>query len=82
MSFLDNVREWFQDIVHHHDHIEVRIVKDGDTLWSIAKTATGATTDADVQRHVEEIKALNPQIINPDEIRRGDKINLPLHWDE
>ncbi len=80
MSFLDNVREWFCNIIHHPDYIEVEVVR-GDTLWGIVKKASGATSNADVQRHVEEVMALNPDI-DPDVIHPGDKIKLPLEWDK
>lgn len=80
MSFLDKIREWVCGIVHHDDFIEVEVVK-GDTLWDIAKKASGATDNADVQRHVEEVIAINPDL-DPDVIRPGDKIKLPTAWGE
>ena len=78
MSFMDNIREWFCNVIHHDDFIEVEVVR-GDTLWAIAKKASGATTDADVQRHVDEVKKLNPDV-DPDLIHPGDRIKVPTNW--
>ena len=78
MSFLDSLKEWFCNIIHHDDYIEVEVVR-GDTLWSICERASGAKTNAEVLRHVEEVRALNPGI-DPDLIHPGDKIRLPVEW--
>ena len=78
MSFLDNVRQWFRNIVHHPDYIEVEVEKN-DTLWAICREASGATTNAEIQKHVNEVIALNPDM-NPNMIHPGEKIRLPSDW--
>lgn len=78
MSFLDNVRDWFCNIVHHDDFVEVEVVR-GDTLWAIVKRASGAKTHADARRHVDQVLELNPDV-SPGMIHPGDKIKLPRSW--
>lgn len=83
MSFLDKIREFFDSIVHHDDQDyatvrEHRVVK-GDTLWGIVRHVTGATDTAEIQRHVDEVKKLNPDV-DPDLIMPGDELKLPLSW--
>jgi spore coat assembly protein SafA len=46
------------------------VVKHGDTMWKIAKQV-GVTLD--------QLKAANPQIANPDLIMPGQVINIPSH---
>jgi LysM repeat protein len=78
MSFLDNMREWFENVFNRDDCVEVTVAK-GDTLWGICQRASGSTSNAAVQRHVEEVMQMNPGM-DPDMIRPGDKLKLPLKW--
>jgi len=78
MSFLDRALKWFESIIHHDDYAEVTVHK-GDTLWAIVQDVTGAKTNAETQRHLDEVLALNPGI-DPDMIHPGQQIRVPLDW--
>ncbi len=80
MSFLSNVRDWFNSVAHHPGYIIVKVV-DGDNLWDICKHASGlGATNAEIQHRVDEVKALNPTM-DPALIHPGDEIRLPVEWD-
>jgi hypothetical protein len=78
MSFLSNVCEWFENLIAYDEYIEVTVVK-GDRLWDICEKASGATTNAEIQHHVDVVKFLNPDM-DPDMIHEGDTIKLPRNW--
>ena len=78
MSFLERARQWFENIVHHDDYAEVTVHK-GDTLWAIVKDVTGADSNTEIQRHIDEVKALNPGM-DVDMIHPGQHIRVPLDW--
>jgi len=78
MSFLDNIRDWFNEILEDDGHVVVTVIRN-DTLWSICERASGAKTNAEIVKHVDQVVALNPGI-DPDRLQIGQQVKLPRSW--
>jgi len=76
MSIFDRIKDWFEDVIDG----DTVIVKQGDSLWAICKKAFPIVDNTEIQKYVDKIVELNPDITDPNLIYPGQKIKLPNSW--